>query len=186
MNVVARMIGAARLDSNTYEDVEQDSGAMVQALLVVVAVAIFTGVGQVLRDDENIVSAVLFGAARGVGLWAIWALVAWMIGSTILRTPATHADWGQLARGTGFAQTPGLLSIFVFLPAAGAFIPFVVFIWQLFGMVIALRQTLDYTSAWRAFFVVVLSLIPVGILYVILLIVLGIADPTAAESAHGG
>ena len=35
-----RMIGAALLRSDTYEDVENDSGATVQALLVVVIVAI--------------------------------------------------------------------------------------------------------------------------------------------------
>ena len=35
--MLARMLGAARLDIDTYEDVEKDKGATLQALLVVVS-----------------------------------------------------------------------------------------------------------------------------------------------------
>ena len=47
----------------------------------------------------------------------MWALFTYVIGATILKTEDTEADWGQLARGTGFAQTPGILHVFYFIPA---------------------------------------------------------------------
>ncbi len=176
MNILTRMFGAARLDPHTYEELEADSSAMPQALLVVVIVAVFTGIGEVIRGDATLINAVITGAIRGVGLWAAWALVAWMIGSTVLRTPETQADWGQLARGTGFAQTPGLLSIFAFLPGIGFLISTVVFFWQFAGMVIALRQSLDYSSSLRAFIVVLLSAIPVFIIWIVLAISLDVFE----------
>ena len=105
--MLARMLGAARLDVDTYEDVEKDKGATIQALIVVILVAISAGVGGLLSDEGDLVRGLAFGAIRGVLSWAVWALVAWIVGTTLLKTQETEADWGQLARGTGFAQTPG-------------------------------------------------------------------------------
>ena len=57
--------------------------------------------------------------------WAVWALLAWFVGSKILGTRDTQADWGQLARGTGFAQTPGILKVLIFIPILGLIIELV-------------------------------------------------------------
>lgn len=95
-----------------------------------------------------------------------------LVGTTILKTEQTEADWGQVARGTGFAQTPGILNIISFIPFVGWAIFVVAVIWQWAGMVIALRQSLDYTSTWRAFFVILISVIPVAIINVLLFWVL--------------
>ncbi len=126
----------------------------------------------------------VFGVIRGVVSWAVWALIAWIIGTTILKTRDTEADWGQLARGTGFAQTPGLLNVLVFIPIAGVIIVIIgvaVFFWQVAAMMIAVRQSLDYTSTWRAFGVVIIALIPVLIINAILLWALNIGSPSPAS-----
>ena len=163
--MLARMLGAARLDVATFEDVEHDTGATLQAMLVVIIVSIATGVGSVLVGDSDLVTGVVFGVIRGVLSWSVWALVAWFVGSKILGTQQTQADWGQLARSTGFAQTPGILTFLVFItPIAGAIILLVAFFWQLAAMVVAIRQSLDYTSTFRAFAVVLIALIPVAIM----------------------
>ncbi len=165
MNVLTRMIGAARLDPHTYEEVESDSGAMPQALLIVVVISILGGLGEYFAGDGSILDALVIAAFRGLLFWAIWALLIYMIGGTILRTPETHANWGQVARGTAFAQSPGVLLILSFIPNIGGLITFVVFFWQFIGVIIACRQTLDYTSSVRAFFVVLLAAIPSAIIY---------------------
>ena len=172
--MLGRMLGAARLSSDTFEDVERDSGATIQALLVVVIVAIAAGAGGILNGDTSLVGGLVFGVIRGIVNWVVWALVALLVGTTILKAESTEADWGQLARGTGFAQTPGLLNILVFIPAVGGIISLLVLIWQLAAMVIALRQSLDYSSTWRAFFVVLIAVIPVLIINVIVFSVLGL------------
>ena len=176
--MLSRMLGAAMLNPDTYEDVEHDSSATWQAILVVILVSVAGGIGGVLAGDGDFLRGVVFGVIRGVVSWAVWALAAMLVGTTILKTAATHADWGQVARGTGFAQTPGLLSVLVFIPIAGGIIAFAIFIWQIAAMIISLRQTLDYNSTWRAFFVVVIAFIPVVIVNGIIFWALRIGETT--------
>ena len=144
-----RMIGAARLSVETFEEVEHDRSATIQALIVVVVVAAFSGIGSFLSSNVTLLDAVVLGAVRGVAGWAVWALVTWIVGATILKAPDTEADWGQLARVTGFAQTPGLLNILIFIPVVGWFIGLAAFLWQFVAMMVGVRQALDYKSTWR-------------------------------------
>ena len=167
-----RMLGAARLSADTFEDVERDGSATVQALIVVIIVALASGIGDLLSGDVDILRALVFGVIRGVVSWAVWALIAMFVGTVILKTEQTHADWGQLARGTGFAQTPGILNILSFVPAVGTAIVVAAFVWRFAAMVIAVRQCLDYTSTLRAFFVILISAIPVAIINIIIFWVL--------------
>ena len=184
--MIGRMLGAARLNVDTYEEVESDRGATIQALLVVILVAIAGGVGTILQGvisggGADLLDGLVFGVIRGVVSWAVWALIAWIIGTTILKARDTEADWGQLARGTGFAQTPGLLNVLVFIPIAGVIIGVAVFFWQVAAMMIAVRQSLDYTSTWRAFGVVIIALIPVLIINALLFWALSIGSPSPAS-----
>ena len=172
--MLARMLGAARLSSDTFEDVEKDSGATIQALLVVIIVAIATGIGGILSGETELLDGLLFGVIRGLVTWIVWALLALLVGTTILKSEGTEADWGQIARGTGFAQTPGVLNILVVIPMVGGIISLLVLVWQLAAMVVALRQSLDYSSTWRAFFVVLIAAIPLFIINVVLFSVLGL------------
>ena len=172
--MLGRMIGAARLNVETYEDVEHDSGATLQALLVVVLVSISSFVGQLLLgDDSNVVSALVNGITSGIIGWALWALFTWLIGATLLKTAQTEANWGQLARCTGFAQAPRLLNVFLFIPYVGPVIVLAAWVWSFIAMIIAVRQSLDYTSTWRAFFVILLALIPVAIVSWIVFLLTG-------------
>ncbi len=173
--MLGRMLGAAQPKAATYEEVEHDQSAMVQALLVVVIVTIATIVGQLLAStgDVDVVRALGIGVVRGVAGWALWALVIWVIGASILKTEHTEANWGQIARGTGFAQTPGILNVLVLIPAIGLLIGLVTFVWTFIATLVAVRQTLDYTSTWRAFFVILLALIPVAVLNIIVFLLTG-------------
>ena len=166
--MLSRMLGAARLSVDTFEDVERDSSATIQALIVVIIVALASGIGELLSGEADILRALVFGLIRGIISWAIWALIAMFVGTKILKTEQTEADWGQLARGTGFAQTPGILTVLVFVPAVGTTIGLIALFWQLAAMVVAVRQTLDYTSTLRAFFVILIAFIPVLIINAIL------------------
>ena len=87
-----------------------------------------------------------------------------------------------MARGTAFAQSPGVLLIFSFIPAVGGLITFVVLVWQFIGVIISARQTLDYTSSMRAFFVVLLAIIPSAIIYGIIYVTF----VAATSSGNGG
>ena len=137
--------------------IEADPRATFQAVIVVILVSISAGIGGVLTYG---IGGIIIGPLVGVIQWVVWAFVTYLVGTTILKTPETHADWGQLARTTGFAQTPGLLKILGFLPLnIGSVILFIASAWQLVAMVIAVRQALDYKTTWRAVAVVVISFI---------------------------
>ena len=165
--MLERMIRAARLETDLYEEVEADKTATGQALMVVVLVAVASGIGG-LGATGN-VAGLIFGVLFGLVNWALWAYVTFLIGTTILNTPQTQADWGELARTTGFAQSPGILRILGVIPVLGTTIFAVISVWQLATMVIAIRQALDYTSTWRAAGVAVIGFIVLAALQSVLL-----------------
>ena len=140
-----------------------------QAMIVVVLVAIAGGIGGGVASG---IMGLVFGIVGGLIRWALWALVTFLVGTTILKTPETHANWGQLARTTGLAQTPGLFNALGFLPGVGPVIVFIASIWQFTAMVIGVRQALDYQSTCRAVGVVVIGflivVIPLGIVGMII------------------
>ncbi len=154
--MLERMLGAARLDVRTFEDVEHDQNATFQAALVVLIVSVATGLGA-LGSREGGALAFVLGLVTGLLQWAVWAYITYLIGTTLLQTSGTRATWGQLARTTGFAQSPGVLKVLGFIPVLGPVIFFAASIWQLAAMVIAVRQALDYESTWRALGVVILG-----------------------------
>jgi len=168
--MISRMIGAARLNPQTFEEVEADSSATYQALLVVVLVALATGVGRLSLGG---VRGLIGGVVIALVGWALWAGITYLIGIILFRTAETHASWGQLARTLGFAQSPGIFKVFGLIPGVGQVIFYAVSIWQLAAMVIAVRQALDYASTWRAIGVVVVGFIPYVALLVLLQLLFG-------------
>ena len=155
--MIKRMIGAAKLDTAIYEEVEADTSATQQALTVVVLVALATGIGTFGSGGPL---GLIVGIVAGIGLWALWAWITYFVGTTILKTAETKADWGQLARTLGFAQSPGVLKVVGFIPVFGPLVFAIASIWQLVAMVVAIRQALDYTSTWRAVGVALVGFIP--------------------------
>ena len=165
--MLQRMIGAARLDVNTYEEVENDQNATTQAMLVVIIVSIASGIA-VLTTGGNFIVNFVVGIVLGLAGWAIWAYITFLVGTKILNTPGTNASWGQLARTTAFAQTPGVLRVFGVIPYLGQLIILVSSIWMLVAMVIAVRQALDYESTMRAIGVVLIGAVIYFVLYAII------------------
>ncbi len=147
-----RMIGAAKLDVHTYEEVEADRNATGQAMGVVVLSSVAAGIGAVGYGATGLVGGTI---AALIG-WFLWAFVTFIVGTKLLPEPQTRSDIGELLRTTGFSASPGVLRILGGVPLLGGFIQLVVGIWMLVAFVIAVRQALDYRSTGRA---VVVSLI---------------------------
>jgi hypothetical protein len=159
------MIGAAFLNSATYEAVERDQNATSSALLIVILGAIASGIG--LLGSGRLL-AVIFGILAAIVAWAAYAGVAYLVGSRFLGGPRTQATWGQLLRTLGFAQSPRLLLVLGFIPIFGFFLNVVVWVWTLMTTVVAVRQALDFTTG-RAIVTAVVSWIILAIVQFILL-----------------
>jgi hypothetical protein len=140
-----RMLGAARLEAATYEDVERDRTATTQALAVVVLTALAAGLGLGAS-----VRGVLINAVAAIVLWAVWAALVFWIGTRLLAETHTRADWGEVARTVAFAQSPGVLRVFGVIPILGDFVRAIADVWVLIATVVAVRQALDYSSLARA------------------------------------
>jgi hypothetical protein len=136
---IERMVGAAKLDANIYEDVEADTAANGQAAGVVALVAVAQAIGAI---GEGALGLVVGVVSALVG-WLIWAGVTYLIGAKLLGGSAT---WGELLRTLGFAQAPGVLFVLGIIPVVGGVVRFAVTIWILIAGVIAIRQALDVST----------------------------------------
>ncbi len=160
-----RMLGAAKLDVPTFEEVEADTGATGQALGVVVIVAIASGIGALAVGGISLLIMTVLISILG---WAVWAGLVWLIGAKLLPEAQTSSDWGEIARTTGFAQSPGVLLVLTAIPFLGGLIGLVVSIWMLVAMIVGVRQALDYTQTWRAVVVVLIGFVVNIVLHALL------------------
>lgn len=145
--LIDRMIRAAKLDANLYEEVEADSQALWQAMIVVVLSSIAGGIGAVSAVG---IKGLVVGVITALIAWFIWAFVTYFIGTRILPQAQTNADFGQLLRTIGFSSSPGIIRILGIIPGLYGAVNLIAGIWMLTAMVIAVRQALDYDSTWRA------------------------------------
>ncbi|NOX97631.1 MAG: hypothetical protein GXO98_06210 [Nitrospirae bacterium] len=167
-----RIIRAAKLDVNLYEEVEADKGAMSQATAVVVLSSIAAGIGSTGRVGPI---GLLLGTIAALIGWYVWAYLIYFIGTKFLPEPQTKADPGELLRTIGFSSSPGLIRILGIIPGLGQMVFFVASIWMLAAMVIAVRQALDYKSTWRAIGVCVIGWIIQALILLFLFSLLGSA-----------
>ena len=142
-----RMIRAAKLDVNLYEEVEADKNSMMQAMSVVVLASIAAGIGSIGTIGFK---GLVVGTIVALAAWGIWAYLTYFIGTKWLAEPETKADYGELLRTIGFSSSPGVVRVLGIIPFLGVIVNFIAGIWMLVAMVIAVRQALDYKSTWRA------------------------------------
>lgn len=136
-DLAGRMMGAATLSIDTFEEVEADTTATGQAAVVVILVAVASGIGSL---GEGLMAAILAPVFALLG-WLIWAGVTYLIGDKLLGGTAT---WGELLRTLGFAQSPGVLYLLAVIPLLGFFVRILLPFWMLVAGVIAIRQALDF------------------------------------------
>ena len=175
--MIQRMIGAALFNADTYEEIEADPGAIGQAILVVIIVTICGVIGGVIAgligdaSPVKLLLGVIAGIVFGIVRWAIWVSVLSLVGGMMLRTGSTQTSWAEIGRVVGFAYTPGILSIFSFVPFIGWLFPLVAWFWTLAAVTVAVRQALDFESTGRAILVVLVAAVIGFIPWIIIVIV---------------
>ena len=191
--MIQRMIGAALFNRQTYEEIEADQGALGQAVGVVLLVTLCGIIGGVIGGllvgeaiGLGILLGIIEGFVFGIVRWAIWVSVMYLVGGKLLRTSDTETSWSEVGRVVGFAYTPGVLSLFRFVPAIGWLFGLVGGVWQIVAVIVAVRQAMDFESTWRAIGVVVLSaitaIIPLIIVAIIQWMIFGGPEAPPVES----
>ena len=171
-----RIIRAAMLDSNLYEEVEADKSALGQAMAIVVLSSIAAGIGLYKTGGF---SGIITGTMASLISWYVWAYLTYFIGTKFLPEPQTQADLGELLRTIGFSSSPGLLRVFYFVPGIGVLLYLISSLWMLVAMIIAVRQALDYNSTLRAVGVCVIGYIIQIFVLVIIFSIFGGVLPEA-------
>ncbi len=138
-NFLQRAIGAALFKVDIYEEVEHDRGATAQAAGVVGLVAIAAAAGALEFGVMGLVAGIL---AAYIG-WALWSGTCYLVGSQLFDGTA---DWGELLRTIGFAQSPGVLLVLGILPGAGFLLYLVILAWMIGTVLVAIRQALDFST----------------------------------------
>jgi hypothetical protein len=135
-SLIERMLGAATLNVDTYEEVEHDETATSQAAIVVAIVAVSAAIGGVGGGGIGLIVGLLSAFAG----WLIWSGLTYLIGTAVFDGKAT---WGELLRTLGFAQSPGVLYVVGIIPILGGLAKLGIWIWLLVAGIVAIRQALD-------------------------------------------
>jgi len=146
MNVLLnRIMRAALLDKEFYQEVEADTSLNQEALMVVIAVSVISGIGAFLSGliagrIGAALLALIVNTGIGIANYYIWAYVTHFIGTNMFDG---DADPGELLRVLGYASAPQLLGLFGFIPCIGWLIALAGAIWALVAGFYGVREALD-------------------------------------------
>lgn len=162
-----RMIGAMKADVKTFEEIEHDPNALGQAVAVIVIAALASLIGNMFRYG---VGGGLTGLLATLIGYGVWTVIVVLLGTKVMPEPATKADFAEGFRVIGFAASPGVFNLLAIIPILGYLIGWVISIWMLVVMVIAVRTVLDYTSTARAVIVCLIGFCVYMLLYLMVLL----------------
>lgn len=151
---IDRMIRAAKLDANLYEEVEADESAMGQAMGVVILSSLAAGIGNYFVTGFG---GLIWATITALVGWFVWAYLVYLIGVKFLPEPQTSSNPGELLRTIGFSSSPGIIRLLGVIPFLNWILNLAASIWMLVAMIIAVRQALDYKGTGRAVLVCVIG-----------------------------
>ncbi|MSP13652.1 MAG: hypothetical protein EXR62_11940 [Chloroflexi bacterium] len=166
--MVNRMVGVLQLRTGVYEEVEHDINATVQAFVVVVLVALSSVIGFALSGAFG---GHGIGIGKAIGIivaeiagWLIWSYLTYLIGTRFFHGVASYRE---LLRTVGYADAPGILTIFRFLPFFGGILLVLSVVWRVVAGILAVRQALNVDTT-KAIVTMVISFIPYALLMTLL------------------
>jgi hypothetical protein len=152
--LLRRMWGAARLDAETFEEVEADREAIGQALAVVLLASLAITLAAWLQGARagvpgpRLAFQVAISGLLPAVVWLGGSAFAFMVGASFLRGPETETDFQEVLRTTGFAFAPGVVRVLAFAPPwwLGLAVDALAWLWMVVAGVVAIRQALDFTT----------------------------------------
>lgn len=151
-----RVLGAMQLDARAFDDVERDPGAISQTFAVIALAAVSAGIGNVWYGG---ITGIVTGVVTALVGYGVWAVIVWLVGTKVMPDPQTSADFPETFRVIGFAAAPGLFGFITIIPILGWLLMFLISLWTIAAMVIAVRTVLDYTETWKAVVVVLIGFV---------------------------
>lgn len=147
--MIPRLLGALKGDVATYEEVEHDEAATMQAAVIVVIAAIAGGIGAgwnagVLDQDVSFGRAFIAAVLSTLIGWGLWAVITHFVGQRF----GAQSTVGEMLRVIGFAHVVLWLTI---IPIIGGFAG----LWFLWVVFKAVRAGLDLSTGKTAVVVLI-------------------------------
>lgn len=136
--IIDRMLGAALLESDVYQEATLSPSIRTQAMLVVAATSLAAGIGSLDGGLSGLIAGMLIAF---VG-WIAFALGAYWVAIKRFAVPGTYANLTATLRVLGLASTPRFFLILTFIPGIGFLLGVAVHSWVLIAAVFGLRQAL--------------------------------------------
>jgi len=160
-----RIYRSIKIDPEVFDEVQKDKNATIAAGIVVVLSSLAAGIA------ASHLGAVNFFLAPVLSLvtWFVWAYIVYFVGVKLFPDAKTKTTHLALLRSIGFSSAPGMIRILGFNDELMT----VTFIgsafWMLACMVVAVKQTLNYKSLWKALGVVIIAWFTQAFLLIIIL-----------------
>lgn len=126
--LVQRVVNVAKLDTETFEEVEHDQSLTQEAGIVVAAASAIGSLGQFLTGGGFF--AFLAAIVMGLVGWGLWSFIVSFIASKFF---GGTTDFGEMLRATGYAWAPMA-------------IPFIGSLWAIVAITIGIRQAGDFST----------------------------------------
>jgi hypothetical protein len=148
-----RVFRSIKIDPDVYDEVQKDKTATLSAAFVVVISSLAAGIAA----KQLGASSFIFAPILSLLSWFVWAYIVYFVGVKLFPDPKTKTTHAALLRAIGFSSAPGIIRVFGFTPELMTVTFIGSALWMLACMVVAVRQTLNFKSLWKALGVVVMS-----------------------------
>ena len=110
MNIlIQRMMRAAKLEPELYDEVKKDPAALGQALKVVLLSAACGGFGAISKLG---LPAIIISIILGLISWYVWSVIIYWVGIKIFSESQNKIKVEDLLRVIGFSTSAGVIRIF--------------------------------------------------------------------------
>ncbi|MCY3782590.1 MAG: YIP1 family protein [Chloroflexi bacterium] len=189
--LVNRMVRAAKLQRGLYAEVAADITATRQAVAVVVITALAAFISDQIGPPDLSwlgipaeadggssfgILLLIIGPILAIVAWLAWSVVAWYVGTRMIAQDSQDVQFLEVARAIGFAQTPSVLGVTLFIPVLGLIIQVGVLFWVLATGFIAIRESMRLTDGQAAGTMVV-SVIAFFVMTAMTTAIVGLAIP---------
>lgn len=148
-----RVFRSIKIDPDVYDEVQKDKTATLSAAVVVVISSLAAGIAAKQLGASNFIFAPILSLLS----WFVWAYIVYFVGVKLFPDPKTKTTHSALLRAIGFSSAPGIIRVFSFTPELMTVTFIGSALWMLACMVVAVRQTLNFKSLWKALGVVIMS-----------------------------
>ena len=151
LDIVFRSI---KLDKSLYKDNKNFGEASIYFAGLIM---ILDGIAGAVAANTVIKTAVAMSGLTSILTWLVWTIFIYVIGVKLFPEEKTKTTHAALLRAIGFSSAPGIIRIFAFNEGLMIVTFLGSFIWMLACMVVAVKETLNYKSLWKALGVVIVA-----------------------------